>query len=593
MRRKRILHKIFPTYLLIILISILGAGGYISISLREFYISKTTKDMEIRALFLMSQLRGNFTLNHRDALDALCKTLGRSTSTRITMILPSGEVLADSYGIPQIMDNHGERPEVKEALAGRTGSSIHYSRILYEDMLYFAAPVIEKGEVIGAIRVAQPMAEINEALNSLYVKIALGGVFTAVLAAIMSLVVSRWISRPIVMMKEGAEHFARGEFGEKLRIPDIEELAGLADMLNQMAQNMDEKIRLVIHERNEREVILSSMQEGLLAVDVKGCILTMNSAMKKMFGIRLSETKGRPLLEVIRNIDLRRFIAQSIKSGKLTEAVIALPGPEERFLQVHGSILRNAEGENMGTLTVLNDITRVRLLENMRKEFIANISHEIKTPITSIKACVETLRDEGGADADTIQRFLDILARQTDRLNNIIDDLLTLSRIEWLEEKSEIKLEEVNICDLLQVCILESKEKSSARKVEVILKCDPGFSAVANPSLLEQAAANLLDNAIKYSKEGGTVIIDVSRESADFIIKVIDNGYGIAREHLSRIFERFYRVDKDRSRQSGGTGLGLAIVKHIAYAHGGTVRADSTPGKGSTFTLRLPISGSA
>ncbi len=534
-----------------------------------------------------------FTLDRRDALDVLCKNLGQATSTRITMILPSGEVLADSDGNPRIMDNHGERPEVKEALAGRIGTAIHYSRILYEDMFYLAAPVREKGKVIGAIRVAQPVTEINEALTSLYIKITFGGVIAAILSAIMSFLVSRGISRPIVRMKEGAEHFAKGEFGEKLRLPEIEELASLADTLNQMAQNLDEKIRLIIHERNEREVILSSMQEGVLAVDVEGRILTLNRAIEKMFGIHLSETKGRPLLEVIRNIDLRRFIEESLQDGKPTEAEIILPGPEEKFLHVHGSILRHDEGKHMGTLLVLNDITRVRLLESMRKEFIANVSHELKTPITSIKACVETLRDESMADPGTIQRFLEILVMQTDRLNNIIDDLLSLSKIEWLEERREIQLEEVNLYNLLQASIAEISEKSSARKVEVTLQCDQGFSAVVNPSLMEQAAANLLDNAIKYSKEGDIVTIDVSRDRADIIIKVIDQGCGIGREHIPRIFERFYRVDKDRSRQSGGTGLGLAIVKHIAQAHGGSVKADSSPGKGSIFTIRLPAVCSA
>lgn len=542
---------------------------------------------------MKSHFKGMFTLDRRDALDVLCKNLGQATSTRITMILPSGEVLADSDGNPRIMDNHGERPEVKEALAGRIGTAIHYSRILYEDMFYLAAPVREKGKVIGAIRVAQPVTEINEALTSLYIKITFGGVIAAILSAIMSFLVSRGISRPIVRMKEGAEHFAKGEFGEKLRLPEIEELASLADTLNQMAQNLDEKIRLIIHERNEREVILSSMQEGVLAVDVEGRILTLNRAIEKMFGIHLSETKGRPLLEVIRNIDLRRFIEESLQDGKPTEAEIILPGPEEKFLHVHGSILRHDEGKHMGTLLVLNDITRVRLLESMRKEFIANVSHELKTPITSIKACVETLRDESMADPGTIQRFLEILVMQTDRLNNIIDDLLSLSKIEWLEERREIQLEEVNLYNLLQASIAEISEKSSARKVEVTLQCDQGFSAVVNPSLMEQAAANLLDNAIKYSKEGDIVTIDVSRDRADIIIKVIDQGCGIGREHIPRIFERFYRVDKDRSRQSGGTGLGLAIVKHIAQAHGGSVKADSSPGKGSIFTIRLPAVCSA
>lgn len=590
MRRRKIFYKIYPTYLLIILISILGTQGYISISLRELYLTRIKKDLEGRARLLEPQVIGRLSLDHQEALDALCKSLGRAASTRITLILPSGDVLADSDSNPQTMGNHRERPEVKKALGGVIDSSIRYSITLYEEMLYLALPVMEKGNVTGIIRVAQPLSQINEALFSLYMKIAVGGIFVALFAAIIAIAASRGISRPIVEMKKGTKHFAGGDFAEKLQMPDIDELAGLADMLNQMAENLDEKIRLITHERNERELILSSMQEGLLAVDVNGRILTLNGAAEQMFGIRLSEARGRPLLEVIRNIDLRRFIAGCIHGEKPSEGEIVLPGPEERFLHVHGTILRDAKGSLMGTLVVLNDITRLRRLENIRKDFIANISHEIKTPATAIKACVETLRDESMADPSAVNRFLQILASQTDRLNRIIDDLLTLSRVEWLEEKKQIQLQEVNLHDLLHAVIEDSGEKSSARGIEVALQCDPDFSASVDPLLLEQAVANLLDNAIKYSNEGGTVTIQASRTDGEIVIKVIDQGRGIAREHLPRIFERFYRVDKDRSRQSGGTGLGLAIVKHIAKAHRGSVRADSLPGKGSTFTLHLPAS---
>lgn len=593
MRQKRIFLKIYPTYILIILLFLLGSGGCVYFTLRNFYIAKSTKELEIRARLLQSQLIKMFPSDSEYEIDRICKTLGQMTSNRITIILPGGEVLADSEGIPQLMDNHKERPEVKEALAGRTGISIHYSRLLYEDMLYIAVPWIDKGKVIGVIRIAEPVTEINKELTSLYIKIALGGFIAAILAAIISFMVSREISRPIIRIKEGAKLFASGKFSEKLKIPDIEELASLAAALNLMAQNLDEKIRLITNERNEREVILSSMREGVLAVDAEGRILTLNDAVEKMFGIQLSEAKGRPLLEVIRNIDLRRFISKSIQSKERTEAEIILPGQEKIFLQVHGSALRNADGDYMGTLVVLNDITRIRQLENIRKEFIANVSHEIKTPITSIMACIETLTDELSDSPETIHHLLDILSRQTNRLNSIIDNLLKLSRIEWIEQKGEIKLEEVKLYNLLQKVIQERSEYSSLRKMKIILQCDSDFKIKVNSSLLEQAVANLLDNAIEYSDADSSIIIQGYQDQSGVIIKVIDHGCGIAKEHLSRIFERFYRVHKDRSRQSGGTGLGLAIVKHIINAHGGSVSVESTPGKGSVFTIKFPISCSA
>jgi len=591
-RRKLLVYRIYPVFLLIILILLLSLGWYISIALQDAYITSAKEDLDNQAQILEHQVRGRFSIVHQKALDGLCKDLGRATSSHITLYLSSGEVLADSSLISPAVEDHRQSPEVKAALAGNRESSIRYSDESQENILYVALPVMAEGKVLGAIRVGKRVSQITDAMPSVYKKIAVAGIFAAVFMLLACVAVSRRVNRSIAGIQEGAERFARGEFARKLRIPDIEELAALADTLNWMAKNLDEKIRSITRELNEREVILSSMQEGVLAVDVSGRVLTLNETAQQMFGTHLQAAKNRPLLEVIRNIDLRRFVVDSTRAGKPTEAEIVLPGPEERFLHVHGSILKNAGGDHIGTLVVMNDITRLRRLENMRREFFANFSHDIKTPVTSIMACVETLSDEGMNDPVSVKRFLEILARQTDRLNKLVEDVLTLSRVEWLEEKMEMQREEVNLHDLLDTVIMDAREKSSAQGVDIGIQCDPGLSVFVNPALLEQALANLLDNAIKYSYEGGTVTVHASRDGTDTVIKVIDRGCGMAKEHLSRIFERFYRVDKDRSRQSGGSGLGLAIVKHIVRAHGGTIEADSQPNKGSIFSIRLPDSRS-
>jgi two-component system phosphate regulon sensor histidine kinase PhoR len=260
----------------------------------------------------------------------------------------------------------------------------------------------------------------------------------------------------------------------------------------------------------------------------------------------------------------------------------------ERFLQAHGTILHDAEDRGIGALVVLNDVTRIRKLESVRREFVANVAHEIRTPVTSIKGFVETLLDGALENPKNAEHFLNIIGRQAERLNAIIEDLLSLSRIEQETESAEIALKEGRIIDVLQAAVQLCEKKAAGKKIAVRLACEEDVSAKINPPLLEQALVNLIDNAINYSGRGSPVHVEAARGDTEIIIGVRDQGCGIAKQHLPRLFERFYRVDKARSRKLGGTGLGLAIVKHITQAHGGNVTVESTPGEGSTFRIHLP-----
>jgi two-component system phosphate regulon sensor histidine kinase PhoR len=588
MRRKKLLWKLYPVYLVIILSSIIIGGIYASTTFKKFYLRKTAEDLEVRAHLIAREVAATFDRESQKSLDELCKTVGRETSTRITLIHPSGEVLGDSDEDPQKIENHAGRPEVKAAFIGNRGVSTRYSDTLRQEMMYVALPVEKDGEVVGVVRTSIPVSEIDTTLGSIYSKIALAGIFLILLAAVVSLYIARCISRPIEEMKRGAQRFAEGNFSHKLLIPDSEELGGLADALNNMAQQLGDKIRIVTEQRNEFETILSAMREGVLAVDSEERILTFNQAAGSFFGIDLSSAKGHAIQEVIRNAEVQRFLSGVLTEKGPAEGEIVLHGPENRFLQLSGTLLHDIGGKKIGALVVLNDITRLRQLENMRREFVANVSHELKTPITSIKGFAETLHAGAVNDKENVQKFLEIVLKQSDLLNAIVDDLLSLSRIEQDAERGEIQLTEENLRFILEAATADYELKAREREIKVILNCKQKIVVMANSRLLKQAISNLLDNAIKYSEPGTAVEVEAVSNSEEVVIRVNDHGSGIAPEHLPRLFERFYRVDKGRSRELGGTGLGLAIVKHIVQAHGGNVTVESTLGKGSIFTLHLP-----
>jgi two-component system phosphate regulon sensor histidine kinase PhoR len=332
------------------------------------------------------------------------------------------------------------------------------------------------------------------------------------------------------------------------------------------------------------------MIEGVLAVDATQRIVSINRAAADLLGIDALAVLGRSIQEVVRNADLRQFALQAIDCREPVEDDLVLRAARDRTLRVRGTPLRDVSGEG-GAVIVLNDITDIRHLENVRRDFVANVSHELKTPVASIKGFVETLLDGRVDDPDDRRRFLEIVGRQSDRLGAIIDDLLALSRIEQAEGMGDLPLERVAVADVLAAVVAECGPRADDRSIAIEVESPPGLEAEVNAPLLEQALINLVDNALKYSEQGGSVILAATpTEDGMLDLIVRDHGTGIGAEHLPRLFERFYRVDKGRSRKLGGTGLGLSIVKHIVQAHGGTVAVESTLGVGSTFRVRLPAS---
>ena len=587
-KRKKLVWQIFPSFLLITLLSLFAVSWYATQSLRQFYLDHTAIDLYARAQLLEKLVDGHLEPLDTATVDSVCKEMGRSTETRFTIILPSGMVIGDSIETPAQMDNHADRPEIQQAFTGERGRSIRYSNTLRQEMLYVALPITDRAEHIAVVRASLPTTFIENELNSIRIKIIIGGIIIAILAAGVSLAIARRISRPLETMKKGADRFAEGDLSHRLAIPDSTETASLAEAMNQMAAHLENRIKAVSDQRNELETVLSSMLEGVIAIDSEERIISVNQAAARLFETDLEAFQYRSLQEIIRNLPLQQFINKALSSNQPLQEDITLFQNQQRILDVKSAPLLDAEQIHVGTLIVLNDVTHLRRLENMRSDFVANVSHEIKTPLTAIKGFVETLQHGKVEKPEETERFLDIIQRHVDRLNSIIEDLLTLSKIEQEDEAGALKLRNWKIADVFQAAIQICRSKAEEKNLNIEVAGNENVRADFDPTLIEQAVVNLLDNAVKYSDPGGAITISAEIADSEILVNVRDQGIGIAQKHLPRLFERFYRVDKSRSRQLGGTGLGLAIVKHIAQAHGGYVTVESTVGEGSTFSIHLP-----
>jgi len=410
-----------------------------------------------------------------------------------------------------------------------------------------------------------------------------------VLAGMLAFILARRFSNSLRQLQAGAEAFSAGRLEGHIRVDDSLEINAVASAMNHMADQLAERIGTAENQRNEMESVLASMNEGVLAVDRSELIIRLNSTAAGMFGRKVEYALGRSIQEICRHPEITRLTQEVLGDGSSRQCEIQLGGRNGRVLQIHASSLVNREGRRLGALLVFSDITELRRLETMRRDFVANVSHELKTPVTSIKGFTETLLDDPRPGPDEQDRFLEIINKQTNRLENIISDLLSLSRLEEENRTGNLELVDLSISQMLDRVIrdLESRNPEAAGRLEI--RCAEGLRAPINAPLLEQAVGNLVGNALKYSPEGTPVTITCEKEEGFVAIHVTDRGPGIQAEHLPRIFERFYRVDKARSRRMGGTGLGLAIVKHITQIHGGQASVQSTPGRGSTFTLTLPV----
>jgi two-component system phosphate regulon sensor histidine kinase PhoR len=587
---KKISWKLFFTYIVIIIIFAISIELLATFHLRNYYIDHLASDLESTAHLIKDFLYKDITENNLFLIRSKTEALGKEIKNRITIIDITGRVLSDSEESPTLMDNHSDRPEIKEAMLGKTGRSIRYSFTLETDMLYIAIPIVEDNQIISVIRLALPLVEVNKNMAYLTRIIFSTTIISLLIASLISLIISLNITRPIKEMTEISKRISKGDFSKKLGIRSQDEIGQLSLALNQMSEDLENKIKIISEDKNKMEIILSSVIEGIAAIDKKGKLILCNDAFEKIIHCSRDKTLGRFHWEIIRNNQLNELLKDTIREGRTLIEEITILFPQEKIFSASSTPLGREENI-WGAVVVLNDISQIKKLEKMRQEFVANVSHELRTPLTSIQGFIETLKEGTMDDPEKTQHFLKIIEKQSNNLNNLVEDILKLSKIE--SQETVVNLQSTNLKELLDKVMAEFKEKIILKKIQINTNISPQFPLLnVDPEQIELALRNLLDNAIKYTPEKGEISISFLEREKDIYLEIADNGIGISPEHLPRIFERFYRVNKDRSRDLGGTGLGLAIVKHIVKVHKGTIGVDSTPGKGSKFFIILPKNSS-
>ncbi|MBI3507736.1 MAG: PAS domain-containing protein [Proteobacteria bacterium] len=522
------------------------------------------------------------------ALNALAHRLGGACGCRVTFIRPDGRVFGDSSVEDAKLgglENHLNRPEIQEALQGREGHSIRRSSTVGDDLLYAAAPLPSSAGETGVVRVAMPLTQVRGRIERIRRAIAWGGGALLIVAVAAALWLAGSISRPVSEMSGVARRLAQKDYAARVRAFPSDELGTLGRSLNFLAERIAATVLELSSEKAQLEAMLSGMVEGVLAVDADGRVIMTNAALERLFSLETRTAIGRPLTDAIRQNQLIGILQTVLKELKPRVDEIQLFSPEERVLESHAVPLMDGT-ECRGAMLVLHDVTPLRRLERMRREFVANVSHELRTPVASIRGFAETLRDGAKDDPEHRDDFIGSIVAESEHMGRLVDDLLDLAAIESgrrAPSKSEVALEELAAEALEQL-----KPIAKKRGVTLVLETSAGARVQADRGQLRQVFTNLLDNAVKFNRDGGRVAVRVSKESGSARVTIEDTGLGIPEADLPRIFERFYRVDKARTRELGGTGLGLSIVKHIVEAHGGEVSASSVEGRGSTVSFTLP-----
>jgi two-component system phosphate regulon sensor histidine kinase PhoR len=573
----------------LITISVLAAHAYLTTALDEDLTRRVRADLLVR-LALIERDASELPATPGDlaAWDALADDAATRAQGRVTIIRRDGAVLGDSeLDGPALagVENHASRPELATALAGAQGSSMRWSYTVGRRFLYVAAPLRRGKEIIGAVRLAKPLTEVDEAIDQLRSVVWVASALAFAVAVVMSSLASRWLFKSVIAVTETARRMADGDLSARIRPTGRDEIAELGRALDRLASGLEEALDRLRGERDLRDRVLQGMREGVLLLDGDGRIALVNAALREMLMLS-ADTLGKSPIEVMRHADLKRLLDAAAGAPEAESAEIEIGDLRPRRLLVHAVAMPDEPG---GVLAVFVDVTELRRLEGLRREFVANASHELRTPVASVRSAAETLRRAMAAGPEAAADFIEIIERNSDRLHRLIEDLLDLSRI----ESRELKLdpEPIALADAVEHMVGLFRERARGRKLQLSTAVSRELPpARADRRALEQVLSNLIDNAVKYCDEGGTIVVRAELEDERLRVSVADSGPGIDERHLPRLFERFYRVDPGRSRELGGTGLGLAIVKHLAEALGGSVEVRSKRGEGSSFSITLPLS---
>jgi two-component system phosphate regulon sensor histidine kinase PhoR len=589
--RRRIALKLTLTLVAFVGVALLVGGLYLEAALQRFAVEGLQTRLAGAARLLHDQARPPLLGQDPAAARRFVTGAAEPTGARVTLIAADGRVLGDSAVAPADLpsiENHADRPEVRAALAGDTGSDLRRSETVDTDLLYVAVPVRDGGRIVGAVRLSFPLALVGDAHARLRRVMIAGGVVALAVALGLGLFVAGRITRPVVDMQAVAERMSRGDLAARAPVRSPDEIGRLALALNRLGHRLRGQIGELEQEQARVAAILDTMVEGVVAVDGRDHVVLINERARRLFGLAPGAGEGKPLLEVVRHADLHRILGAARQGGEgvVERGELTLGGPVERRLQVN-AVPRRLGGEE-AVVMVLHDVTELRRLEQVRTEFVANVSHELRTPLTAIQGYLETLLGGALEDPRHARRFLEIAVHHTERLSRLLSDLTDLSNIELGRvrlQREALRVDEV-VDSVLAILRARADAGGVALRSTVPADAPP---VLADHDRLAQILLNLVDNAVKYTPAGGVVTVRAgARGDGRVEIAVEDTGIGIPAADLPRITERFYRVDRARSRELGGTGLGLAIVKHLVIAHDGELAIESEPGRGTTVRVALP-----
>lgn len=579
--KSRLFWKFGFVYIFLLLLVLLAVDTYVVRTLRQEYLNAAYSELE--ALTQVTQTHPP-PIGDVPALETWVAGVAQS-GVRITLVAKDGKVLADSEQDPRKMENHSGRPEIRKAMDAGEGRAVRFSATLGHDLVYVATRRQAADGSPYAIRLAVPLERLDEALAVFRLRLWGASLVILALAGAASLLFFRTLSTRIGRLKEFSRRVAAGDFRSLAMDLKGDEIADLLSTMNQTAAQLDRTIRTLTEERNQSSAILASMTEGVVVIDAGERVIFCNTAFRRALDIEALPVEGRPVIEMIRHSDLLTLIRRVLAGHEMARSEMAVGSVRTRYFAMTVAPVRS-DGATVGAVVVLHDISELRRLERARRDFVANVSHEFKTPLTAIEGFAETLLGGAMDDSQNRNRFLEIIQENAQRLDRLTDDLLELSRIE--AGNPELELRAVSMNAVIQPCVDATRIKAAAKNLA--LEVDIGLelpSALGDLRSMQEILQNLLDNAVQYSRPGGRITIRACAQGDEIALSVADTGIGIAKTEQERIFERFYRVDPARSRELGGTGLGLAIAKHLVEAHEGRIRVESELGRGSTFYVFL------
>ena len=578
----RLFYKLFGTYLVIAVLAVVIAGFFIERELRTGLTRWIEEDLMAETQIIALIPEGE--------IEKQSQALAERSRARVTLIDARGLVTLDSNGQTKDLDNHLNRSEIQEARVKGKGTATRYSRTLKMDMLYVALPLYEGSHLKGYLRLSRPLLEVDRSVDKLRFSIFQVLLLIIILSMIVAFIFSMKVISPIQEIEAFTDKIRKGDVSGMLMIDSRDEIGQLSKNINDMVAELQEKIRVANEEKWKLRAAFASMAEGVMVLDSQNRIEGLNKGMAEMIGREYADIVGKTPIEAFRNIALQDALNRFRQAGEIVLEEITLGDENPMILDVNISAVKSLPGQDPKTMIVFHNVTRLKKLEQVRADFVANVTHEIKTPLTAIIGFVETLQQGAIDDRVKAQKFLLTIHENAQRLNRLVDDLLTLSSIELGETK--LHLEGLALEDVFETALTLISLRAALKNVRIQRDVQPGLPMVrADRDRLVQILVNVLDNAVKFTSEGGSVSITASPEvQGSVVIKITDTGIGISKSELPRLGERFYRIDKTRSREMGGTGLGLSIVKHLMKAHEGSMEIESTLGKGTTVSLHFPVS---